>query len=316
MKDRITISISSINGTRHYSISKLFKRNAVIGLYLTLFSVLITAAIIDYLLKTVDNTRLQQHELAVQAEHLKQEIALLSETRELLQHELTVKQDEMLLVSNRLGEIELSLGLEQSMPQNLEDRLDTATVTSSARMAMLQLVPNGSPLEFERRSSRFGLRTHPIAGKQKHHNGIDLSANRGTPIYAPADGVIELVRRSSNGYGNLLKIRHAFGFSTLYAHLDEFKVANGHFVHKGELIATVGNTGDSTAPHLHYEIHFLDRSLNPQSFMDWEYANFDLVFEKERSIKWDSLVTMLQTKASTQLQLSSLRDAQFTESSD
>ena len=272
--------------------------------------------LIDYLLKTVDHTKSQQQQLAIQAEQLAAEITELSQTREQLEQELAIKQDEMLQVSNRLGEIELTLGLEQQFPQDLEARLDTATVNSSAKMAMLQLVPNGSPLEFRRRSSRFGVRTHPIMGKQQHHNGIDLSANRGTPIYAPADGVVEVVRPSKNGYGNLLKIRHAFGFTTLYAHLDEFKVANGLFVHKGQLIATSGNTGNSTAPHLHYEIHFLDRSLNPQSFMDWDANNFDLVFEKERSIKWDSLVTMLQTKASTQLQLSSLRDAQLSEASD
>ncbi|MDX1536701.1 M23 family metallopeptidase [Arsukibacterium sp.] len=316
MKDRIIISVSSINGTRHFSVSKLFKRNAVISLWLILFTVIITAAVIDYLLKTVDDTKNQQLVLAAQAEQLVSEITELSQTREQLQQELAIKQDEMLQVSNRLGEIELTLGLEQQFPQDLEARLDTATVNSSAKMAMLQLVPNGSPLEFRRRSSRFGVRTHPIMGKQQHHNGIDLSANRGTPIYAPADGVVEVVRPSKNGYGNLLKIRHAFGFSTLYAHLDEFKVGNGLFVHKGQLIATSGNTGNSTAPHLHYEIHFLDRSLNPQNFMDWDANNFDLVFEKERSIKWDSLVTMLQTKASTQLQLSSLRDAQLSEVSD
>ena len=210
----------------------------------------------------------------------------------------------------------LALGLEQQYPQNLENRLDTASVNSSARQAMLQLVPNGSPLDFSRRSSRFGLRSHPIVGKQQHHKGVDLSANRGTEIYAPADGVVEVVRSSKSGFGNLLKIRHAFGFSTLYAHLDEFKVKSGHFVHKGELIATSGNTGLSTAPHLHYEVHFLDRALNPQSFMDWDATNFDLVFEKERSIKWDSLVSMLETKASTQLLLSSHKDVQLTATSD
>src|SRR5690606_27585668 len=119
------------------------------------------------------------------------------------------KKDEMLQVINRVGEIELALGLEQQYPQNLEIRLDTASVNSTARQAMLQLVPNGSPLDFRRRSSRFGARHHPIIGKQQHHKGVDLSAKRGTAIYAPADGVVDVVRSSKSGYGNLLKIRHA-----------------------------------------------------------------------------------------------------------
>lgn len=316
MKDRIIISVSTINGTRHFNISKLFKRNAIIGLWLLLFGLVITAGVIDYLLRSVETSQLQRNYLAQQASTLRDEISQLQSSKSELEKELNLKQDEMLLVINRVGEIELALGLEQQYPQNLENRLDTASVNSVARQTMLQLVPNGSPLEFSRRSSRFGLREHPIVGKQQHHKGVDLSASRGTPIYAPADGVVEVVRSSKQGFGNLLKIRHAFGFSTLYAHLDEFKVKSGHFVHKGELIASSGNTGLSTAPHLHYEVHFLDRALNPQSFMDWDATNFDLVFEKERSIKWDSLVSMLETKASTQLLLSSHKDVQLTATSD
>lgn len=316
MKDRIIISVSTINGTRHFNVSKLFKRNAVIAMWAMLFGLIITAAVIDYLLRTVDKSQHQRTALTEQAASLRAEIEILNNSKQQLELELSTKQDEMLQVVNRVGEIELALGLEQQYPQNLENRLDTASINSAARLAMLQLVPNGSPLEFRRRSSRFGVREHPIIGKQQHHKGVDLSASRGTPIYAPADGVVEVVRPNKQGYGNLLKIRHAFGFSTLYAHLDSFKVKSGHFVHKGELIATSGNTGLSTAPHLHYEVHFLDRALNPQSFMDWDATNFDLVFEKERSIKWDSLVSMLETKASTQLQLSLHKDAQLTAVSD
>jgi murein DD-endopeptidase MepM/ murein hydrolase activator NlpD len=316
MKDRIIISVSTISGTRHFNISALFKRNAIIGLWLLLFGLLITVGVIDYLLRTVDHSRVQRKELALQASTLKNEIATLQQSKQQLAQELNLKQDEMLQVINRVGEIELALGLDQQYPQNLESRLDTASVNSTARQAMLQLVPNGSPLDFRRRSSRFGLRQHPIVGKQQHHKGVDLSAKRGTPIYAPADGVVEVVRRSKAGYGNLLKVRHAFGFSSLYAHLDDFKVKSGSFVHKGQLIAMSGNSGLSTAPHLHYEIHFLDRALNPQSFMDWDATNFDLVFEQERSIKWDSLVNMLQTKASNQLQLSSVKDVPLTAISD
>lgn len=316
MKDRIIISVSTINGTRHFNVSKLFKRNAVIAMWALLFGLIITAAVIDYLLRSVEKSQAQRSYLASQASSLRDEITTLQNSKSELEQELALKQDEMLQVINRVGEIELALGLEQQYPQNLENRLDVASVNSVARQTMLQLVPNGSPLEFSRRSSRFGLRQHPIVGKQQHHKGVDLSASRGTDVYAPADGVVEVVRSNKQGFGNLLKIRHAFGFSTLYAHLDEFKVKSGHFVHKGELIATSGNTGLSTAPHLHYEVHFLDRALNPQSFMDWDAANFDVVFEQERSIKWDSLVNMLETKASTQLQLSSHKDAQLTAISD
>ncbi|HEX5793505.1 MAG TPA: M23 family peptidase, partial [Rheinheimera sp.] len=188
MKDRIIISVSTINGTRHFNVSKLVKRNAIIAMWLLLFGLLITAAVIEYLMRSVDQSQAQRAHLSAQANTLRSEIDTLQNSKQQLEQELSLKQDEMLQVINRVGEIELALGLEQQYPQNLENRLDTASINSSARHTILQLVPNGSPLEFNRRSSRFGLRQHPIVGKQQHHKGIDLSASRGTPIYAPADG--------------------------------------------------------------------------------------------------------------------------------
>ena len=117
------------------------------------------------------------------------------------------------------------------------------------------------------------------AGKKQFHTGLDLAVKIGTPIYAPADGVVK-TRRSNRkkGYGNLLKIDHAFGFVTLYAHLDKFNVKRGQFVKKGDLIGWSGNTGYSSGPHLHYEIHFLSNALNPENFITWTPENFQDLF--------------------------------------
>ena len=160
MKDRIIISVSTINGTRHFNVSKLFKRNAIIAMWMLLFGLLITAAVIEYLMRSVDQSQAQRAHLSAQASTLRDEISALQDSKLQLEQELNLKQDEMLQVINRVGEIELALGLEQQYPQNLENRLDTASINSSARHTILQLVPNGSPLEFNRRSSRFGLRQH------------------------------------------------------------------------------------------------------------------------------------------------------------
>jgi murein DD-endopeptidase MepM/ murein hydrolase activator NlpD len=101
-------------------------------------------------------------------------------------------------------------------------------------------------------TSRYGWRTHPITGETAFHSGIDLGAPRGTPVLATKDGMVEFAGRSG-GYGNLIELSHA-SFGTRYAHLDRILVQRGQAVKKGQQIGTVGSTGRSTGPHLHFEV--------------------------------------------------------------
>lgn len=103
-------------------------------------------------------------------------------------------------------------------------------------------------------ASGFGLRIHPMYKVRKMHTGIDFAANIGTPIYATADGKIALVDVKFSGYGKMVEIDHGFGYRTRYAHMHGFAVKAGQNVKRGDLIGYVGNTGTSTAPHLHYEV--------------------------------------------------------------
>lgn len=113
-----------------------------------------------------------------------------------------------------------------------------------------------------RLTSGFGTRKHPILGHTHFHRGIDLAAPRGTPVVAVADGIVESVGVRS-GYGNTITVRHADGRSTLYAHLDAMLVRPGRSVAAGEVIAQLGNTGRSTGPHLHFEVHENGRPVDP-----------------------------------------------------
>jgi murein DD-endopeptidase MepM/ murein hydrolase activator NlpD len=101
-------------------------------------------------------------------------------------------------------------------------------------------------------TSRYGWRTHPITGESAFHSGIDLGAPKGTPVLATKDGVVDFAGRSG-GYGNLIELSHD-SFGTRYAHLDQIFVKNGQRVKKGQQIGTVGSTGRSTGPHLHFEV--------------------------------------------------------------
>jgi murein DD-endopeptidase MepM/ murein hydrolase activator NlpD len=121
-----------------------------------------------------------------------------------------------------------------------------------------------SPLEFTRISSGFSMRLHPISGKWKRHEGIDLAAPTGTPIRAAGDGEIEFLGRQ-NGYGNMVAIKHWSNYSTAYAHMSRFGrgLHQGIKVRQGDIIGYVGTTGWSTGPHLHYEFRVNNQPHDP-----------------------------------------------------
>jgi murein DD-endopeptidase MepM/ murein hydrolase activator NlpD len=112
-------------------------------------------------------------------------------------------------------------------------------------------------------ASGFGFRIHPVYKLRKMHTGIDFAATIGTPIYATADGKIDVADVRFSGYGKVIEIDHGFGYRTRYAHMHEFAVHPGQAVKRGDLIGYVGNTGLSTAPHLHYEVFINGTQVDP-----------------------------------------------------
>ncbi len=121
-----------------------------------------------------------------------------------------------------------------------------------------------TPLDGARISSNFGMRKHPISGFNKMHKGVDFAAPTGTPIYAGGNGIVEYVGRNG-GYGKYIRIRHNNGYKTAYAHMSNYKkgISKGVRVNQGEVIGYVGSTGNSTGPHLHYEIIYQNKHINP-----------------------------------------------------
>ena len=121
-----------------------------------------------------------------------------------------------------------------------------------------------TPLDGAKLSSNFGMRKHPISGFNKLHRGVDFAAPKGTPIYAGGNGIIEYVGLNG-GYGKYIRIRHNNEYKTAYAHMLNFKkgISNGIRVNQGDIIGYVGSTGNSTGPHLHYEIIYKNKQINP-----------------------------------------------------
>ncbi len=121
-----------------------------------------------------------------------------------------------------------------------------------------------TPIDGARLSSSYGLRKHPILGYNKLHRGVDFAAPIGTPIYAAGNGVIDFVGRNG-GYGKYIRIRHNSSYKTAYAHLSNYKknIYKGARVNQGEVIGYVGSSGKSTGPHLHYEVIYQNKQINP-----------------------------------------------------
>ncbi len=130
-------------------------------------------------------------------------------------------------------------------------------------LASIPAIQPVSNLDLKRLSSYYGYRPDPIYKIKKFHAGVDFSAPQGTPIYSTGAGIVLKTKRSKRGYGNTVEIDHGYGYKTFYAHIKDFKVKRGDKVKRGQIIATVGNTGKSTAPHLHYEVRKNNRTVNP-----------------------------------------------------
>lgn len=161
------------------------------------------------------------------------------------------------------------------------DDLSTTALNKEEYWASIPAIQPIHNEELNRLASGFGMRLHPILKVRKMHTGIDFSASKGTPIYATGDGVITQINTEFGGYGKSIVIDHGFGFSSRYAHMNDFTVKKGQKVKRGDQIGTVGNTGSSTAPHVHYEVLKDGKNVNPVNyfFKDLEPTEFDKILE-------------------------------------
>jgi murein DD-endopeptidase MepM/ murein hydrolase activator NlpD len=149
--------------------------------------------------------------------------------------------------------------------QNLEQSFDVLNEYFHRQNTELSSTPSILPVPGFL-SSYFGARRDPFTNAPDFHEGIDITNEIGTPVVAPADGKVTFVGLKGS-YGNVIEIQHRGGIVTLYGHLNEIRVKLGQDVKRWDVIATIGNTGNSTGPHLHYEIHLGDNPVNPLPYI-------------------------------------------------
>ncbi|WP_348636206.1 M23 family metallopeptidase [Campylobacter lari] len=287
MKDKFTLTITDVNGSRHFLLSQIIKKVIIYFTSFVFVVIVLGALYINYLADKRSELLKEQEALSLKNTKLFSQNESMQKSLE----EKTALYDEL---QTQLADIEENLGLKQDESLDIPERLEKVKLTNDQAYLFLTQIPNGHVIEDNGVTGNFGWRHHPILNKKEFHPGIDLRAALNTPIYAPANGVVEYAAYSNNGYGYSVILIHNFGFKTVYAHMMRKDVVKaGQFVKKGDLLGYTGNTGLSTGPHLHYEVRFINKLLDPKIFIDLNRKNYEQIFEKERRVPWQSLIKAL-----------------------
>ncbi len=163
--------------------------------------------------------------------------------------------------------------------------LEEEAIKTQKLLAVKPLIPPISPADRYWFTSSYGYRLDPFTKARKPHLGIDLAGKIGIKIHATGDGVVTTAGKNTGGYGNEVIIDHGFGYKTRYAHLNEVLVKKGDVIKRGNIIGTMGSTGRSTGPHLHYEITLNNKTVNPINYYFEELtpAQYDLIVKRAQS---------------------------------
>jgi murein DD-endopeptidase MepM/ murein hydrolase activator NlpD len=300
MRQRYHVTITDYRGSRHFTLDQLVRR-VMAGAAIGLAGILVVGAAGIFLLTgRVGSLNEQVAALTEEKAAIRSDKERLAAQSRELAAEVQRRSRELAVLGSEMQRIETLVGLEPDDDRPLAQRVDTAAQTAFEKRLMLRSIPSGFPVQSGRVTSDFGMRLHPIHDREVLHGGVDLRAKRGTPIYATADGVVEwAATHESSGLGKMVKLVHNYGFSTIYGHLDGIEVASGSYVKRGDLVGYSGNTGQSAAPHLHYEVRYLQRRLDPSPFLRWSLEEYDVLFSEEDRVQWESLTEVVRTAANT-----------------
>ncbi len=291
MKNRLIITVSDINGTKSYNVHQFIKKSIVFLVPIVILILVLSFWFINTLRDDIkDITQEKETQIGI----LQEQESKLKAQNSLYSMQIKDKIKDIEELSVKLDDIEELIGIDGDDKTTLIQRATLAKIDMQQKAYMLQVIPSGSPLAETHVTAHQGYRIHPVRKTRHHHNGIDLRAKMRTPVFTTADGVVKYVQnKDRGGFGKVIMIAPHYGFETVYAHLDSTKLKVGDVVKKGQQIALSGNTGISTGPHLHYEVKYAQKVLNPWSFMKWDLKNYESIFEAQRRVEWESLVELI-----------------------
>lgn len=303
MRTDWTITITDYRGARHFTLSAKLRRKLVLG---STFAITLCAVGLLYLVHqsqrldvlgiSIDELNTQRLTLIQQNQYLQAEQQDLLAT---IQH----RNQRLVSLDNGVQRLQSLLGADdESMATSaLEHRLTATTDLAFEKLLILRSIPRGAPVIYTGVNSNYGNRIHPVKQVQEFHSGLDLNADMRTEVKATSDGIVARAGFDSNGIGKVVEIRHNYGFSTVYGHLDNIDVEEGDVIRQGDILGLSGKTGRITGPHLHYEVRYMDKRLNPKPFLNWDLEQYETLFTQQKAIPWDSLEKVIAKNARQQL---------------
>lgn len=290
MKKHFTVTISGLSGSHHYTSHRSIIWRSALAVMLVLAGVV---ASLHHNYRQYGEAQTQHSKTAA----VKQELARVKSVNATLNREIAEYDQRMWKMAEELREIEEVIGLhttpwgsgEEQVEPNL--RMEEAVLSTYQQKVLHRTIPNGFPTTAKIITSVFGPRVHPVTRKTTTHKGIDIRARKNTKVYSTADGIVRTANYSKFS-GNRVIIQHNFGFSSYFAHLSKMKVRAGDVIQRGDLIGLSGDSGQSAGPHLHYEVRYLGKPLNPADFLNWEFGSHE-IFTQVKVIKWPSLINLI-----------------------
>lgn len=286
VKDRIYISIVDEEGSKQFNLHKVAKKIFVYVL-LGLFVLIVTSFfLMTYLMKQIQ-------EISATKEQITQKYRTTFYQNKNLKEQIDARSLELINISKRVDDLEDIVSLSKNVDEAFDEKDFELQLTPTQKKILLQIVPNGNPIKGNAKIVSVKMRPHPTKGVYNIDSGIDYITPSRTPVYATADGIVDLSRLGTRGYGKFIKLTHAYGFSSMYAHLSETTVKKGDFVQKGQLIGYSGNTGNSNGARLYYEIRFVGGYQNALNYAQWGEENFESIFNQQTHVRWKRLLWAL-----------------------
>lgn len=288
MQNRLVITIADEKGARQFQVHKHIKKIIVWALILFFCFIGGIILLMKFLMHTMDVIALEQN-IAIS------EYRYIYQQNEILKHKIQQKNNELNMIHQKIGDLESIIGTQKNNQKNNDKvkEIDLEQLAYQHKEMMLNLIPSGAPIL--QQAKRQNALPKEYLNRKKEALGVNFDVPKRTPVYATSDGVVDTLRLNyKKGYGNFIKINHSFGFSSLYAHLDEILLKKGDFVKKGDLIGYSGSSGGVKSPVLYYEVLFLNKTLNTEIYVQWNMENFNSLLLNNNTIDWESLVWTIQ----------------------
>lgn len=281
MRNRIFLSIIDEKSSKQFNFHKMAKKIILYGILGFCAFLIGVFCLMGFLMGEI-------HDISQIKSQMIESYRATYKQNQALRSQINAKSSELIEVSQKVEDLEEIIDFSKNK-DSLSYEPITKVLDPKERIFLLQIIPSGHPVENFRSTSSSKNRIHPLKGRYGVDSGIDYLIASGNPVVATADGIVELSRQntSSRGYGRYVKIKHAYGFSSTYAHLSNLIVKKGDFIKKGQIIGYTGRSGASNGERLYYEVKFLEGHQDAKLFTQWSEDNFESILQS--GVNWNRL---------------------------